>query len=227
MSNDRYARYGAATGIIAVVLLVVGFGIFTSGFPDLDAPATEWGTFYADHANRVQFGLTLVGLGLFFYIWFLGSLRSALAAAEGATGRLASVAFGGGLVGGAFLLVGMTAALAASFRAGSVDPTLTQALNDTSVLVAAPAAGPFTALFAATAIVGYRHGAVPPPVAGLSALAAIGQPFAFGTAFTDSGAFAGDGVLGLFVPFVTFAIAILVLSATLMRSPGGSPATAQ
>lgn len=230
MSNDRFARYGAATGILAVILLIVGFSVFAADIPDLDASATDWGTFYSDHANRVQFGLMLVGVGLFFYIWFLGSLRSALAAAEGGTGRLASVAYGGGLVGGAFLLVAMTAAVAASFRAGTVDPTLTQALNDVSVLVAAPAAGPFAALFAATAIVGYRHGAVPAPVAGLSALAAIGQPFAFGTVFTDSGAFAGDGVLGLWVPFVTFAVGILALSGTLVRqttaaaAPGTRPA---
>jgi hypothetical protein len=227
MSDDKYARYGAAAGILSVILLFVGFGIFGSGIPKLDAPAGDWATFYSDHADRVQFGLTLVGIGLFFYVWFLGTLRSALAAAEGGTGRLASIAFGGGLIAGGFVLVAMAAALAASFRAGSVDPTLTQALNDLSVLVAAPAAAPFTALFAATAIVGYRYRPVPAAVAGFSALAAIGQPFAFATAFTDSGPFAGDGALGLFVPFATFAIAILTLSVALYRRPVPAAAKAQ
>jgi len=51
----------------------------------------------------------VVGIGIFFYLWFLGSLRSTLAAAEGGAGRLASVAYGAGLVGAAFFIVGLAA----------------------------------------------------------------------------------------------------------------------
>jgi hypothetical protein len=63
------------------------------------------------------------------------------------------------------------------------------------------------------------------PIAGFSALAAITQPLGYGVAVTDSGVFASDGVLGLVIPVITFAIAILTLSGALMRQP--TPSSAQ
>jgi hypothetical protein len=229
MERNRYAQYGAATGIVAVVLIAVGFFIFGTDIPDSDASARDWGNFFVDHQNRIQTGITLVGVGVFFYIWFLGSLRDALASAEGGTGRLASIAYGAGLITAAFFIVGLTAYAAAAFHPGEVDPTITRALNDFGALCAAPAAGAFTALFAATAVAGYRHGALPAPVAGLSALGAVGQPFAYATALTDSGAFAPDGFFGLWIPFITFVVAIVAISGTLVSKAGegaGAAATA-
>jgi hypothetical protein len=52
------------------------------------------------------------------------------------------------------------------------------------------------------------------------ALAAIGQLCAYPTGVTDSGAFAPDGVLGLFVPFSTFVIGVLAISGTLVSRAG-------
>jgi hypothetical protein len=229
MSNDRYARYGAASGIIAIVLILIGYSVATQDIPDVSASADDWASYYSANQNQIQTGLTLVGVGLFFYIWFLGSVRSALALAEGGNGRLASVAYGGGLISAAFFVVAVSATAAAAFRPDEIDPTITRALSDLGIVVGAPAAAGFTALFAATAIVGYRYNAVPAPVAGFSALAAVTQPLALGVALTDSGAFAADGLLGLWVPIVTFALAVLTLSGTLMRQPtaasaGGRPA---
>ena len=160
MDNDLNARRGAAGGIVSVILLLVGFGLFTSGVPGFDASGREWGTFFADHATRIQIAITVIAVGIFFFIWFLGSLRSAIAAAEGGTGRLASIAYGGGLVSAALLLVGLTGGATAAFRPEEIDPNLTRALNDFGALIAGPASSALTALFAATAIAGYRHGAL-------------------------------------------------------------------
>jgi hypothetical protein len=99
MNDDRFARYGAASGMLAVLLVVGSFlGFILPNAPDLDAPGTDWATYFTDHQSRIQVGVVVLGVGLFFFIWFLGSLRSALATAEGGEGRLASVAFGGGIV---------------------------------------------------------------------------------------------------------------------------------
>jgi hypothetical protein len=220
MEKGSYATYGAATGILAVILIVVGYGVFGSDIPDADAQAQEWQSFFVDHQNRIQFGLTLVGIGLFFYVWFLGSLRDAIAAAEGGTGRLASIAYGGGLVSAGFFVVALSGSFAAALHPQEVDPNLTRALNDFGTMAAAPAAAGFTALFAAAAAAGFRHGALPAPVAGISALAAITQLLAYGVATTDSGAFASDGVLGLWFPFVGFVVGLLAISGTLVRRAG-------
>jgi hypothetical protein len=220
MEADRYARYGAASGIVAAILTVVGFFIFGTDIPNADASAQEWGSFFKDNQTQVQVGATIVGAGLFFFLWFLGSLRSAIAAAEGGAARLASIAFGGGIIVVAFFMLAITGGVTAAFRPEQVDPNLTRALNDFGALAGAPASAGFAALFAASAIAGYRHGAVPAPVAGLSALAAVTAPLAFGIVFTDSGVFAPDGVLGLWVPFVTAVVALVALSVALVRAAG-------
>ena len=225
MEGDRYARYGAATGIVAVILIVVGFFIFGADIPRADDSAQEWASFYKDNQTQVQVGVTIISVGLFFLIWFLGSLRSAIAAAEGGSDRLASIAFGGGIVAVGFFLIVLTGGTAAAFRPDELDPSLTRALNDFGALAGVPASGGFAALFAASAIAGYRHGAFPAPIAGFSALAAVCAPLAFTGAYTDSGVFAPDGVIGLWIPFATTVIALLALSITLYRS-AGAPAGA-
>ena len=208
--------------------MVVGFFVvFSSDVPKLDDPAQDWATFYSDHQDRIQVGVTIVGIGLFFYIWFLGSLRDAIAASEGGTGRLASVAFAGGLIGAVLFMIVITATAAAAFHPDEVDPAITRALNDFGALVAAPAAAGFAALFAASSLAGYRHGAFPAPVAGIAALAAICQPLAYTAALTDSGAFAADGAITFWIPFVTFVAGVLALSISAVRQAGGARVGAQ
>jgi hypothetical protein len=222
MNDDRFARYGAATGILAVLLIVGSFvGLILPNAPDLDASGPDWAAYFTDHQSRIQVGVILLGVGLFFFIWFLGSLRSALARAEGGQGRLASVAYAGGIVGVVTLMIAASAGAVAALRPADLDPNTTRAFNDLGVVAGGPGAAGLTALFAATAIVGYRHRALPAPVAGLSALAAITQPLGYGVAVTDGGAFAADGVLGGFIPIITFVIAMLALSYALIREPGG------
>jgi hypothetical protein len=215
--ENRYARYGAASGIVAVVVLVVGFLIFSSGIPHLDASALRWQAFFVKHQDRIQTGLTIVFVGLFFFLWFLGSLREALRTPAMDGGRLGAIAFGGGIVAVVSLVAGGTAYLTAAFHPQGVDANLTRAFSDYAALIAAPAAAGFTALFAATAVAGYRDRVLPAPVAGISATAAIGQLFAFPSGVTDHGAFAADGALGFWVPFVTFFVAIVAISGTLAR----------
>ena len=219
MDNDRFDRYAAATGVIAVLLILVGFMLFGSDIPDANASAQDWGSFFTDHQSRIQLGITIVGVGLFFLIWFLGSLRSAIAVAEGGTGRLASIAFGGGLIGVVSLLIALTGAGAAAFRPDQVDPTVTRALNDFGTLpprrappgsrrCSPPRRSP------ATGTVRCRRrsrGSRPWP--------RVTQPLAYGVAVTDSGAFASDGVLGLVIPVITFSVAVLTASVALARRP--------
>jgi hypothetical protein len=227
MNDDRFARYGAASGILAVLLVVGSFlGLILPNAPDLNAPGIEWAAYFTDHQSRIQVGVIVLGVGLFFFIWFLGSVRSALARAEGGEGRLASVAFAGGIIAVVTLLIAACAGAVAALRPEDLDPNTTRAFNDLGVVAGGPGAAGFTAFFAATALVGYRHRAVPAPVAGFSALAAITQPLAYGVAVTDRGAFAADGVLGGFIPIITFVVAMLALSFALVREPRSHAASA-
>ena len=226
MTNDRYASWGAIGGLVATIMIVGAFvGLVLPNAPDLSDSGSAWAAFFTDHRTRIQIGVTVLGVGLFFFLWFLGTLRSALAAAEGGQGRLASIAFGGGIIAVVTLLVAAGVGAAAALRPTELDPNTTRALNDIGVVIGGPGAAGFTALFAATAIAGYRFKAIPAPVAGMSALAAITQPLAYGVAVTDTGVFAADGVLGGFIPVVTFVLAMVPLSIALYREPAPALST--
>jgi hypothetical protein len=210
------------TGILAVVCVGVGFGVALQNPPGLDQGATAFGNYYVDHQSDVQVGATILGVGILFFLVFLGSLRAVLRSAEGGNGRLWGTAYAGGIVGAAALVVTVTALEAAAFRP-DISPELTRALNDVGVIAGAPAAAGLTALLGAAAIIVLRTGAMGATIGWLAALGAVAQPLAFGAGVTDHGAFAGDGVLGLFVPVIAFGVAGIALSIGLLR-PAAAPA---
>jgi hypothetical protein len=226
MSNDRQASEGAIAGIVFAVLVIVGFVIVIPKPPDIDSSAAAFASYYVDHQDAIRAGLTIIGIGLIFFIWFLGSLRGTLASAEGGTRRLSSIAYGAGLIGAAVLMVGLTAGEAAAFRPNDVDPGVTRALSDIFVVSAAPGAAALTAFFAAIAMASFRYGALPAWTARVCAVAAVCQLPAFGAGVTQTGAFAGDGVLGLFLPIFSFLIGLVSICIAMMRSPAPAAASA-
>ncbi len=212
MNDDRYVEYGAATGIVFVVLTLIGFAVVIPTPPDLNAPSQEWASYFLNHHGAVRAGVVVLAVAFFFYIWFLGTLTSVLRIASG-TPRLPSITLIGGTIGGTMLLVGLAAEAVAAYRPQGVDPLITRALEDIFVLVGVAAIPAFTAFFAATAIVLLRSGAFPAWLGWLTVAAAVVQPLTFGALFTKSGAFAGDGALGLFVPLIITFVAFFALSA--------------
>lgn len=214
MSDDRYVEYGAATGILFVVLSLIGFAVVIPTPPDLNAPSQEWASYFLSHHSAIRAGVVILAVAFFFYIWFLGTLTSVLRIASG-TPRLPSITLIGGVIGGSCLLVGLAAEAVAAYRPQGVDPLITRALNDIFVLVGVAAIPAFTAFFAATAIVILRSGVFPAWLGWLTVVAAVVQPLTFGALFTKSGAFAGDGALGLFVPVIVTFVTFFALSALL------------
>ena len=219
MSDRDWERLGAATGAVSVLLFIIGFGIFPAP-PDVDASAAEIHAYFVDEREGIQTSMVLLTAALFFYIWFLGSLRSALRSAEGGAGRVSSIAFAGGLVGAGALFVLITLLAGAAFRPEQSTPEVTAAINDLAVVSGGPALAGLTALFAASAKVALRYGAFSRSIGLLLVLAALAQPFAVGAMLTDSGIFAGDGVLGLFLPVAAFGVAILATSGALVQRAG-------
>jgi hypothetical protein len=214
MNDDRYVEYGAVTGIIFVILTIVGFAIVIPTPPDLNAPAEEWSSYFLSHHDAVRAGLVILAVSTFFFIWFLGTLTSVLRIASG-TPRLPSIALIGGVLGVGCLLIGASAEAVAAYRPQGVDSLITRSLSDMFVLTGVTSIPGFAAFFAATALVILRSGAFPAWLGWLLVSAAVVQPLTFGILFTKTGAFAGDGVLGLFVPFVVSMVAIVALSALL------------
>jgi hypothetical protein len=186
------------------------------------ASAPEWAKYYTDHQDAIRAAVLILSVALFFFVWFLGSLSSALRAATG-NPRLPTIAFGGGILGAASLTGTLGVTAVAAYRPEESVPQLTRAFNDVAVLVAIPGIAGLTALLAATALVILRSEVLPEWLGWVTAVGAVLQPLGLGAIFTQTGAFAGDGVLGLFVPIIAFLVTIGALSIVLMQRVTDEP----
>jgi hypothetical protein len=227
MDDAKWERWAAATGIAAFVLLAVSNFFVTASPPKITDSAQKIVKFAVDHRSGLLAQVFVGGFGFaLFFPWFLGSLRSFLAKAEGGTGRLAMVAFGGGLI-----LVG-TAAIGALLQASVAltiakhgDPGVVQALfvvaNTGFVLVGYPLA----VLAGATAFVALRHGALPRWYAWASGLIALYALFTTAGILVETGPLSPTGALQ-FIGFILFGLWTLVTSILLVQRVGKAPATA-
>ena len=124
-------------------------------------------------------GAYLVLLSTVPLLWFVGSLRSTLRTAEGGSGRLSAVAFGGGIVGAAAVMAAMSATLTISERAridGVITGDYVIILQDFSGnLFAGMGAVALGVMIAATAVVAYRTGFLPRWSVWVSGIVAIGS----------------------------------------------------
>lgn len=100
---DVWDRYSSYAGIVAVLLWIVAvFVIESANSPDEGAAAAEFASYYDAEAGTLLAGGVVWLLGSLFFLWFLGTLRAAVHAAEGGFARLTGIVFAGGLALGLF-----------------------------------------------------------------------------------------------------------------------------
>jgi hypothetical protein len=99
-----WERIGASTGLFFFAFFLAAFGLELADFPDPGLVAAEEIVAFVD-ADRTRLGLVSVTYALsgMLFLWFLGSLRTALAKVE-ATQRLSSISFGGGILTAGLIL---------------------------------------------------------------------------------------------------------------------------
>ncbi len=117
MNESRLERLAPLTGLVSVVLIIIG-AVVISNY-DYLPPAEEVADYLNGNPTRVSTGAYIASISAFFLIWFAGSVRSALIEREGGTGRLSMVAFGGGVAAAVALGTSFTAVLSAGLRAGA------------------------------------------------------------------------------------------------------------
>ena len=220
MPNYLWQRLGAASGIVYVVLLV--------GPELIQGGPSEEPTMTAAEAIAHSCAITtaaqptdavipiLHALGYLIFLFFLGSLWSALRRAEGADGWLSAAAFGGGLVSLAVKFASGAASVAANFNAcAGIDPQLWQVLQDMNNASFFFSFLPLAVLSAASAVVAIRFGAPLPRWLGwMSAVVAV--------------ALLVDGFAGTLYPrdvglsFLLFMLWTLAASIALVRRAGVS-----
>jgi hypothetical protein len=190
------------------VLFVAG-AVVIGARPAFDSPAAEVVAHLGAQRARIQVGVVLQAASAPLFVWFLATVAR--------TGLPGAIAFGCGLVFIALFLADLTALAVGALRPENLAPEVAAALRDFEWLamgVAAFAVAGMLTAFAAMTI-------WPRWVGWLAAVAAAAYALRIGTIFTTEGAFAADGVLGLYVPVAAFAAWTLVASASIALRPQG------
>ena len=227
VADAKGRRFDAATGIGFAVLTVVAF-LLPGTPPKADDPTAKIAAFLGDHRKEILVGNFLLGLGAVLFLWFLGSLRSYLRAAEGGEGRLSAAAFGGGVAGIALLLPGGGVLNAVSFdlvKSGGASDELVRAVFDASGAFFALAGLCFVAFFAAASCSGARSGALPPWAYWSGSAVAVIQVLGGFALFATSGFFASGGPMAFIAPLA--ALAWIVAVSVLMMGRDGVPPVAR
>jgi hypothetical protein len=101
------ARWVPGLGVVFAVLVLVATWL-ERDVPGSDASNGDWMSYYADSANRrkEEIAFFLIGLAGLCFLQFLGSLRGALARAEGEPARISTAAIGSGV---AFIAIAISA----------------------------------------------------------------------------------------------------------------------
>jgi hypothetical protein len=168
---SKWERWAPLTGVLAVPFWVAGVILVSTKAKGSKGP--EILASYQQHSDGILVGALLWSIGVLLFIWFLGSLRSHLLAAEGGDGRLANLAYGGGLVASAIALLIPAVDEVGALNKDDIDASGASVLHHFSdaFFVATEYALPI--LFFATAIVALRYAALPKWLGWLSALVGV------------------------------------------------------
>ncbi len=183
MNESRLERLAPLSGAGSVGLIIIGVLVFN--YYEFLPPAEKIAEYLNGSSARVSTGGYIGSLAAVFLIWFAGSVRSALIEREKGTGRLSSIAFGGGLAASVALGISFIGIFASGLRAGApggIAPINAVAMYDLWSQLTGQLVSIFMAVFiGATAVVSLRSGLFPAWFGWVSVLVAVGliTPFAY------------------------------------------------
>ena len=216
MAGSRWEWLAPVGGIAFVALTIASFALLS--LPAYGASEQTVATYFVHHHRLVLVASSLEGLALVAFLLFLGGLANALRAVG--QGELATVAFGGGLLGLAIGAVGTIIITALSLRVARDDPSLAKGVYDLRAASSTFLAFPLAALAIATALA-MRRGRLRPAVYGALSLATGLVTLGRGGALAHSGFYSPGGGYGFYTSIL---ILLWVLMTSLVLGFGGPAA---
>jgi len=210
---SRLVRLAPLTGVAFFVLVLAGV-VSMGESPDFAGKPAEFTEWYTDDKGRIILGSMVFNVGIFFLLWFLGTLASTSRRAEGDDGRVSRIAYGGGVVGATLALAGMSMNLMAALRVDeqkSIADDVAVVYGDLSNTLGFLAASMgFAVLLAGVAVVNARTPFLPTWLTWVSGIMA----------------------LGLLEPYISWAFmlvlplwVVIVSSLLFLQQPDAEPAT--
>lgn len=203
MQNRGLERYAPLAGLVFFALAIVLF-VIGGDNPDVEDSTQDVVDYWSSHDGEAIATGTLSAYAGIFFVWFAASLRSAIQVAEGAPGRLATLAFGGAVLFAVGATVGGSVSLALGDAAGKVPDEVIQALSVLNSDLFLPFAVGIALTTFATGLAALRFGVLPRWLGWVSIVIAI-------ISVTPLG----------FVGFIAGLIWVAVVSVLLYRAPIG------
>lgn len=206
------ARWSGLGGIVYVLAVIVGV-LLVKGEPSSDADPTKVVAWYSDSGHRDRLGIAWVVfmVGLFALLWFLASLRAAVASIDD-SGMLAQIVLAGGAVYVALAGVAISLNVAVSTMSDdtykhTVYPELIHASGDAFWVIHAAGFVGMSSMMIATAIAALRAKVVRPWLGWLGVAVGIVSI---------------AGIVGL--PQLLVALWLIVVSVAIFRAGGNGQA---
>ncbi len=213
MDDVKWERYGAAAGLVFVILVLVASLLPGESPPAVDDKATDIAKYFHGHSGAIQAGAFLAGLGGIAFLWFLGSLWSRLRRPED-TRRLATIAAGGGVVTLGLVLVGFAMNATIALRLTSLGLLGARFFYTLSTVVIGMASFSLAVLVIATSVAAIRTKVFPVWLGWVGVVLGLAWVVAgLGVATDNSAIFA----LG-FIVFLVWLIWVLVISFLLFQT---------
>ena len=203
MRDRRWDRFGAAAGVVLVVIGIAAVVIVGTP-PTPDDSDQAFKDFFLSKRDRLLTQAWLLGLGAVLFLWFAAAVRSVLRRAEGDTGHLADLFLAGAAVITALLLAGMAVQVAlANQVADRLAPEVVRFAFDLGVAMTVLFGLVGALLAIAYAAVVFVTDVLPRWSAWLAVLAAVVNVVGSFVLFNDDGAFSLEGTFGAFAFAVT------------------------
>ena len=170
-SAARWEHHAPLTGVAAVVLWVIG--ILAGGDVTNKDEPREILDAIQGNVNQILLSGFLWLLGTALFIWFLGSLRDRILAAEGGTGRLAALAYGGGIAAAVAAALIPCPDMAAALNDDDLDASAASAMHNLTDAFFIATEYLLPVLLVATALAALRFGVLPRWLAWVSLLIAL------------------------------------------------------
>jgi hypothetical protein len=123
-------RFAPLTGVLAIVLWVIGVFIMFNDAPGDKAPGSEFAAWFDKDTTSILGAMLIIGLGTGAFIWFLASLATRLRAAEG-NGRLPSIVMVAGTAAAAVYTLVPAVLSAGALAYDNLDRTLSPQTAET------------------------------------------------------------------------------------------------
>jgi hypothetical protein len=157
--TSKWERFAPLAGVLAVPFFIAGVALVSSNAKGSKGPKIL--ASYHHHSNGILMGGLLWSLGVLLFIWFLSTLRTHYVAVEGESGRLANLAWGGGLIASAIALLIPTGDEVGALNKNDIDASGAAVLHHLTDAFFIGTEYALPVLFFASAALALRHAALP------------------------------------------------------------------